>query len=210
MRYFYARVSSKDQNLDRQIAAAKQAYNGEYDRVFHDKKSGKNFEREAYLEMRSLVQPGDEIVIKDLDRLGRNKEGIKNELKWYQEHHVKVRILNVPTSLMECTPGQEWVFDMVNNILIEVLGAIAQNELETTRRRIREGIDAMPVNAEGRKYSAKTGHIMGGVAIPCPGFEEMYERFKRGEVDRHTAYKTLGICQTKWYRLIKEYEAKAA
>ena len=207
MRYFYARVSTRDQNLDRQLMAAQQVFSGSYDRIFHDKKSGKNFEREGYLEMRSLVKEGDEIVIKDLDRLGRNKEGIKEELKWYREHGVKVRILNVPTTLIECSPDQEWVFDMVNNILIEVLGAIAQTELETTARRIREGLDAMPRDAEGYRYCARTGRRLGGTPKEVPNFPEVYERVKRGEITRQESYAILGICQAKWYKLKKEYEA---
>ena len=80
MVYFYARVSAKDQNLARQLVAAK-AYKN-IDKVFCDKLSGKNFDRQEYNKMKDIVVPGDEVIIKELDRLGRNKEGIKSEIKW--------------------------------------------------------------------------------------------------------------------------------
>jgi DNA invertase Pin-like site-specific DNA recombinase len=115
MIYFYARVSTKEQNLARQLEAAK-AYK-DVDRVFSDKQSGKNYERTEYQAMKSILVRGDEVVVKSLDRLGRNKDATKAEIQWFKEHGVVLRILNVPTSLIEFK-GQEWIADMVNNILI--------------------------------------------------------------------------------------------
>lgn len=209
MRYFYARVSTKDQSLERQLEAAKE-YKGEFDAVFADKATGKNFNRPEYIRLKGIVRRGDEVVIKELDRLGRNKLGIKDELRWFRDRGVIVRVLNVPTTLLEMPEGQEWVFDMVNNILIEVMGAIAQNELETTRRRCREGFDAMPRDAEGYRISAKTGRRCGKIAEPTPQFEEYYFRVKSGEITNETAYKQLCIGKTKWYRLCKEFSSARA
>ena len=123
MRYFYARVSSKDQNLERQLKAAR-SYTDRIDRVFSDKQSGKNFERTAYQEMKSLLVAGDEVIVKELDRLGRNKELIKDELRWFKENGITVRILDIPTTLLDFG-NQDWVRDMVTNILVEVLAAVA-------------------------------------------------------------------------------------
>lgn len=201
-RYFYGRVSTKDQNLDRQIESAKQLKN--IDRIFCDKKSGKDFDRKEYNELKSIVVAGDEVIIHALDRLGRNKEMIKEELAWFREKGVIIRILNVPTTLIEYPPGQEWVMDMVNNILIEVLGSFAEQERETTLKRQREGIDAMPIDENGRRVSRKTGRGFGREK-KCPeNFREVYERQQRGELSLKEALEEVGVGRTRWYELVRE------
>ena len=116
-KYFYGRVSSKEQSLERQLESARKYK--DIDKVFPDKQSGKDFNREKYIEMKKVLARGDEVIVHSLDRLGRNKEAIKEELAWFKENGVIVRILDVPTTLIEYPDGQEWVMDMVNNILIE-------------------------------------------------------------------------------------------
>ena len=196
MIYFYARVSSKDQNLARQLEAAK-AYKN-IDEVFCDKQSGKNFERAEYLRLKSIVVSGDEVVVKELDRLGRDKEGIKEEIRWFKEHGVILRILDVPTTLIDFQ-GQDWIADMVNNILIEVLGAIAQQEREKTHKRQREGIDAMQV-VNGKRVSAKTGRNYGRQTIEVGAdFEKFLEKQKDGQMTVAECCKALGISRSTWY-----------
>lgn len=201
MIYFYARVSSQDQNLDRQLEAAKTFKN--IDRIFSDKQSGKNFDRPEYQNMKSMVQQGDEVIIKELDRLGRDKEGIKEEIRWFKEHGVILRILDIPTTLIDFR-GQDWIADMVNNILIEVMGAIAQNEREKTRRRQREGIDAMQV-VDGKKVSAKTGRTYGRQNVVVDvDFEKFLEKQKDGSMTVSECCKELGISRATWYNRCKE------
>ena len=200
MIYFYARVSSKDQNLDRQLESAK-AYKN-IDEVFCDKQSGKNFERPEYQRLRSVVVSGDEIVVKELDRLGRDKDGIKGEIKWFKDNGVILRILDVPTTLIDFQ-GQDWIADMVNNILIEVLGAMAQNEREKTRKRQREGIDAMQV-VDGKRVSAKTGQKYGRPsAVSEVAFKKFLKKQKDGEMGVSECCRELGISRTTWYNLVK-------
>ena len=201
-RYFYGRVSSKDQNLDRQLESARKYKN--VDRVFTDKQSGKNMDREGYQEMKSVLKRGDEVVIHALDRLGRNKDAIKEELAWFKEHGVIVRILNVPTTLIEYPEGQEWVMEMVNNILIEVLGAFAEQERENIRKRQEEGIAAMPVDENGRKVSRKTGRGFGRTEKRPENFAEVYERQQRGELTLKEALAEVGVGRTRWYELARE------
>lgn len=201
MRYFYGRVSSKEQNLDRQIESARKY--GNIDRIFCDKKSGKDFEREGYTEMKSVLQKGDEVVVHALDRLGRNKEQIKEELAWFKARGVVARILNVPTTLIEYPAGQEWVMDMVNNILIEVLGAVAEQEREDIRQRQREGIDAMPTDENGKRISRKKGRGF-GPDKKCPdNFSEVYARQQNGELSLKEALAMVGVGRTRWYELAK-------
>lgn len=201
MIYFYARVSSKDQNLDRQLESAR-AYKN-IDCIFSDKQSGKNFDRPEYIKMKSMVVSGDEVVVKELDRLGRDKEGIKEEIRWFREQGVILRILDVPTTLIDFQ-GQDWIADMVNNILIEVLGAIAQNEREKTHRRQREGIDAMQV-VNGKRVSAKTGRTYGRQTKAVDvDFEKFLKKQKDGSMTVSECCKELGISRATWYNRVAE------
>lgn len=201
MIYFYARVSSKDQNLDRQMETAKGYKN--IDHVFCDKQSGKDFDRPEYQHMKSVVVSGDEVIIKELDRLGRDKDGIKAEITWFKEHGVTLRILDVPTTLIDFQ-GQDWIADMVNNILIEVLGAIAQQEREKTNRRQREGIDAMPV-VDGKKFSTKKGCTYGRKPVALgDDFEIFAKKQKDGTMTVQECCKALNISRSTWYAKLKE------
>ena len=199
MTYFYARVSSKDQNLARQLEAAK-VYK-DIDRVFCDKQSGKDFDRPQYLELKESVRCGDEVIIKELDRLGRDKDGIKEEIGWFKDHGVTLRILDVPTTLIDFQ-GQDWIADMVNNILIEVLGAIAQNEREKTRRRQREGIDSMQV-VNGKRISAKTGNAIGRPSkIDNNQLQKILKKQKGGQMTVSECCVELGISRATWYNAV--------
>lgn len=201
MIYFYARVSTKEQNLDRQLEAAR-AYKN-IDRVFADKQSGKDFNRDEYTKLKSTVQSGDEVVVKELDRLGRNKEGIKEEIRWFKERGVILRILDVPTTLIDFQ-GQDWIADMVNNILIEVLGAMAQNEREKTLKRQREGIDAMRV-VNGKRVSAKKGRTYGRQPLAIDDeFEKFLEKTKKGEMTVKECCNILNISRSTWYNRVSE------
>lgn len=206
-RYFYARVSSEKQNLDRQIESARMYK--EIDEIFKDKQSGKDFNRDDYQRMKKILQPGDEVVVHSLDRLGRNKEMIKEELAWLKAHGVTVRVLDVPTTLIEYPDGQEWIMDMVNNILIEVLGSFAEQERENIRKRQKEGIAAMPVDGKGRRVSKKTGGHFGPAEKRVENFAEVYERQQKGEIKLAEALKLTGIGRTKWYELSREISCRA-
>ena len=203
MIYAHIRVSSKDQNLARQIIAVKE-YRPELldENIFSDKQSGKNFERKEYLRLKAVLKPGDEVIIKELDRLGRNKTEIQKELAWFKEHGILIRILNVPTTLIEYPKGQEWVMEMVNNILIEVLGAVAEQEREKILERQKEGIAAMPV-VDGKKVSTKTGRAMGNPGKDLKDFPKFFEKTKKGELSISESCRQLGISRTHWYRLCK-------
>ena len=203
MKYAYLRVSTKGQNVQRQIIAVKAFCPELLDKnIFIDKQSGKNFDRCEYIRLKTILVAGDELIIAELDRLGRNKKEIKKELSWFKEHKIIVRILNVPTTLIDYQ-GQEWIFEMVNNILIEVMGAIAQEEREKILSRQREGIAAMPV-INGKKISAKTGRPMGKQEIAVPDFPQYFEKTKKGEMTVTDCCIALGISRSKWYRLCKE------
>ncbi len=140
--YGYARVSTREQNEDRQIEALTK-FGVPEQNIIIDKASGKDAVREGYQYLkRQILRKGDTLVIKELDRLSRNKSDIKKELEELKAVGIRVKILDIPTTLTDFPPEQEWVMDMINAILIEVLGAIAENERKKIRARQREGIAA--------------------------------------------------------------------
>lgn len=196
-KYFSARVSSKDQNLARQLAEAEK-YGVPMENVFCDKITGRKKDRPEYDRMKSLLQRGDEVYFKELDRIGRAKHLIKEELEWFKENGVIVRVLDVPTTLMELPKGQEWVFEMVNNILIEVLGTIAEQEWTKTKQRREEGIAAMPV-VNGRKVSSRTGRGFGRaekqVDLELRDGENVTDACNRLGISRTTYYRKLNSCR---------------
>ena len=198
MRYFYARVSTKQQNLARQIDAA-ETLDG-IERTFCDKQSGKNFDRPGYLEMKSIVRQGDEVIVKSLDRLGRNKDEVKKELAEFKSKGVLVRVMDIPTTMCEFPVGQEWILDMVNNILIEVVAAIAEQERKTIRQRQAEGVAAMPV-VNGKRISSKTGRSIGRpkCQIDTKLLRECATKRRNGEMTVAECCKAVGVGRSTWY-----------
>lgn len=202
-KYFVARVSSKDQNLARQLETAKKL-GIPRENVFCDKVSGRKKERPEYDRLKSIVKAGDEVYFENLDRIGREKCLIKGELEWFKENKIILRIMDIPTTMIEMPSDQAWVFEMVNNILIEVLSAVADQEWVKIKNRREAGISAMPVDEEGYRVSSRTGRRFGREK-KCPeNFREVYERQQRGEISLKEALAEVGIGRTRWYELARE------
>ena len=201
MIYFYTRVSTKDQNLARQLDEAKTYKN--VDRVFCDKQSGKNYDRPEYQELKHIVKKGDEVIVKELDRLGRNKSATKDEIKWFKDNGVVLRILELPTTLIDFN-GQEWILEMMNNMLIEVLATLAEQEVKKIDKRRAEGIASMPI-INGKRVSTKTGNEYGRPAIKVnDGFKNLAKKQKDGELTVAECCEQLGISRATWYNKLKE------
>ena len=198
--YYYARVSTKEQNLDRQLAAFRELGADERD-IICDKESGKDLDRPGYRMLRDyMLRPGDTLVIKSLDRLSRRKEDIKNELRHFHDNGVRVKIIDLPTSMIEVPAGQEWVLDMVNNILIEVLGTIAEQERETTLKRQAEGIAA----------AREKGVDFGRPKAEYPSdWAQVYVAWTSGGISARMAMERMGLKKTTFYKLVKLYERRA-
>jgi DNA invertase Pin-like site-specific DNA recombinase len=190
--YGYARVSSRDQNEGRQLEALT-SFGVPSENIIVDKCSGKDTEREGYQYLKcQILRSGDTLVIKELDRLSRNKSDIKRELEYFKEKGVIIRILDIPTTLIDFPPEQMWVMDMINAILIEVLGSIAENERLKIRRRQREGIEA------ARKKNIQLGRP----ALPQPdNWDIITAQIDTKEITVTQAIKLLGISRSSFYRL---------
>lgn len=191
----YARVSSKEQNLDRQLIELKK-YVPE-DNIVVDKQSGKDLDRPGYQALKGALglRPGDTLYIKSLDRLSRNKEDIKNELEWFRQNGIRLMILDLPTSMISVPDGQEWIIEMINNILIEVLSSIAQQERETIRARQREGIDA--AKQAGRSLGRPV------LAIP-PNFDAVVSQWRNGKISAKEAMRKTGLKRSSFYKFTKK------
>ena len=195
--YGYMRVSTREQNLDRQTAELKK-YVAE-DKIYSDKASGKDFDRPAYQALKKAVSDGSIIYIKSLDRLGRNKTQIKEELQYFKSKNIRIKILDIPTSLMEIQQGQEWLIDMINNLLLEVLSTMAEQERLNIRKRQEEGIKALKDRNEGK-----------GIGRPQAeypkDFEKVYRQWQNKEITANRAMELLDLKRTTFYKLVKQYE----
>lgn len=199
MIFGYVRVSTKEQKEERQIQALKDYCKElEDENIYVDKESGKDFNRTSYQELKKVLRKGDTLIIKELDRLGRNKEGIKEELDYFKQNQIRVRILNIPTTLMDLPEENEWVFDMINNILIEVLGAIAEEERNKIKTR----------QAEGIAIAKEQGKYKGRPLAPLPdGFEKLYKQWKEKKITAIQFTKLLNLkSRTTLYKYINRYE----
>ena len=195
--YGYARVSTREQNEGRQIEALEQ-FGVPEQNIIIDKASGKDTEREGYQYLkRQILRRGDTLVIKELDRLSRNKADIKHELEQFKEMGVRVKILDLPTTLTDFPPEQLWVQDMINSILIEVLGSIAENERMKIRARQREGIDA------AKRKNVRFGRP--SKQLP-DNWREIMDAVKRGEMRPVDAMKVLGLSKSTFYRMMEHHK----
>jgi DNA invertase Pin-like site-specific DNA recombinase len=192
--WYYARVSSKEQNLDRQLAAFTAMGAQERD-IITDKESGKDLDRQGYTALKTaLLRRGDTMIIKSLDRLSRNKADIKSELEYFKTNGIRLKVLDLPTTMIDYPAGQEWVLDMVNNILVEVLSSIAQQERETIHQRQAEGIAAARARGKhlGRPKAELPGNWDEVIAVWRSGKITAVEAMRRTGLKRSTFYKMIG------------------
>ncbi len=193
--YGYARVSSREQNEDRQIEALTK-YGVPSENIIVDKCSGKDIEREGYQYLKhQILRAGDTLVIKELDRLSRNKNDIKAELEYFKSIGVRIKILDIPTTLTDFPEEQMWVMEMINAILIEVLGSIAENERNKIRSRQREGIEA------ARKRKVRLGRP---ALIKPVNFDSIAAKVESKELTVAQAIKILKISRSSYYRFLHD------
>lgn len=191
----YARVSTARQHEDRQVQALLD-YGIEERNIVVDKESGKDFDRLGYLALKEKwLRRGDTLVVKELDRLGRNKVKIKEELEWFRAEGIRVKILNVPTTLIDCG-GQDWVLDMVSNILIEVMASVAEEERVKIRRRQEEGIAV--AKAKGVRFGRPS------IAKP-DNYEQVMALVDSGQLKAVDAMRELRVRKTTYYKLRQTY-----
>jgi len=193
--FAYGRVSSKDQNEDRQVLEFIEYGIGERD-IFIDKQSGRSFNRTNYLVLRdSILREGDVLVVKSIDRFGRNYTAIRNE--W--EHITKTigaDIIVLDTPILNTTQFKDLLGNVITDIVLAVLSFGAQLEVDTKSQAQKEGIVA------AHKRGVKFGRPR---AMP-KDWEEWYPRWTSGEITAVQCYKGMGISKSTFYRLVAAAE----
>ena len=194
--YGYARVSTREQNLDRQIIALQQYGISDRD-IVTDKESGKTLDRDGYTFLKNrLLRDGDVLVVKSLDRLSRNKNHIKQELEYFKSRNIRVMVLDIQTTLIDPPEGQEWIIEMINTILIEVLASMAEQERLTTHARQQEGIAAAKVKGK---------HLGRPKAEYPDNWDEVYSKWVRGEITAVAAMQLLSVKKSTFYKLVRNF-----
>lgn len=200
----YIRVSSKDQNLDRQIDEMKKL--GIEDKyIYDDKASGKDMDRIGYQYMKRTLEKGDTLVIKSLDRLGRNQQQIKDEWQYFKDNEINVRVLDMPTLNIDYSnQEQSGMYRMVANIVFEVMSFMAQEEREKIRQRQREGIDA--ARKRGKQFGRPSITLKTFPNSTKDKLKDNYPRWKNGEITAVEFARRLDLKKSTFYKIIKEYE----
>lgn len=202
-KYYYARVSKKDMDETRQIESFLKL-GASPQEIYLDKKTGKNFNRPHYQELKDKVKPGDEIYVHELDRLGRNRQMILDEIKWFEDKGVIVRALDIPTTLMEYSEENKLIGQMINKILIEVYATLAQQELERKEKRHREKLESMPRDPETGKllnYGRKKTSVE-----EVAEYSDYFELVEEGHLTPSKAMILMGVKKTTFYKYKKIWE----
>lgn len=198
--YYYARVSTTEQNLDRQIELFRSLGADDRD-IITDKQSGKSLDRTGYNALKNaILRAGDTLVIKSLDRLSRSKTDIKNELKYFKDNNIRLKVTDLPTTMIDLPSEQSWVIDMVNNILIEVLSSIAEQEYNTIHQRQSEGIAAA---------KAKGKHLGRPKLIKPDNWDSVISEYKESRITAKEAMTRLNLKRSSFYKLLKSEQDRS-
>lgn len=192
--YGYIRVFTREQNIDRQIISLCEA-NVDKKNIFIDRQSGKDFRRPAYEKMMCHLQEGDLIIIKSIDRLGRNYQEIMEQWRIItKEKKADIRILDMP--LLDTTKTKDLLGTFISDVILQLLSFVAENERDNIRQRQAEGIAA--AKAKGVRFGKPT--------IPLP--ENFPELYREWEESRISLQEFAGICnmgRSTIYKHISEY-----
>ena len=192
--YGYVRVSSKDQNEDRQMIAMKQ-FGVDRCSIYLDKQSGKNFNRPQYCRLLKKLKAEDTLVVKSIDRLGRNYDEILEQWRIItKEKRAFIVVLDMP--LLDTRRGKDLTGTLIADIVLQLLSYVAQTEREFIRQRQAEGIAA--AKARGVKFGRKP--------IPVPdAFENCVSAWKRGELSSREAAQLLDVSYKTFLRWSRKY-----
>ena len=199
--YGYIRVSTKGQNESRQEQQLKEKG---CDLILMDKTTGKDFDRPNYKLLKQVVREGDKVIFTELDRLGRNYDQIKEEIRYFDNLRVEVDFLDFPMP----TTSDPLINKMLRDQIINTLAYVAQKELEKNKVRRSQGIESMPIDKKtGKKISLKTGRVTGRPkAEITEDLKKIYKRWKNKELTAVKSMDLLGLKRNTFYRLVKEYE----
>lgn len=193
--YGYVRVSSTDQNEDRQLIAMQEKEVLEKN-IFIDKQSGKDFERPQYKKMLKKLRAGDLLYILSIDRLGRNYEEIQRQWRYLtKEIGIDICVIDMP--ILDTRPYKDLLGTFISDLFLAVLSFVAENERDNIKKRQAQGIAA--AKARGVKFGRPV------IEAP-PGFEKIAKDFMQGKIKLAEAIEKTGLSKTTFYRRLREYE----
>ncbi len=192
--YGYVRVSTKDQNEDRQLDAMKGKEVSDKN-IYIDKMSGKDFRRPQYQKMVDKLNDGDLLYVLSIDRLGRNYEEIQDQWRILtKEIGIDICVLDMP--LLDTRNGKDLMGTFIADLVLQILSFVAENERVNIRQRQAEGIAA--AKARGVQF--------GRPKVKQPAnFEEVSEAYEKQEITLDEALELVGMSQTTFYRRRREY-----
>ncbi len=196
--YGYARVSSKDQNEERQIQALIE--NGVPENfIFVDKISGKNMDRPQLNVLKNALREGDTLFIKSLDRISRNYTDTKKFFQYLQENKIDIVVIDMP--LLDTRQYKDLLGTFIFDLVVNILAYFSENERKYIKKRQREGIDLYLKTGK-----TKTGNRMGRPTLPrSTNWCEVYEKWNNKEITARKAMELLGgIKPNKFYAWVKE------
>ena len=195
MEYGYARVSTREQNEERQLIALT-GFGIAESAIFVDKQSGKDFERTQYRRLMRKLKDGDTLVIKSIDRLGRNYEEILEQWRIItKEKHAAIVVLDMP--LLDTRQNRDLTGTLIADIVLQLLSYVAQLEREFIHQRQAEGIAA--AKAQGVRF--------GREPLPVPAeFPEVLDCWKHVKIGSRRAGALLGVSQTTFLKWCRAWE----
>lgn len=207
MYYGYHRVSTKDQNLDRGIKGIEdfcKQKNYPLQKIFLDKISGKNFDRPRYTVLKEdVLRKGDTLILYELDRLGRNKKEIIEELRYYEDHDIRVMFLDIPTSTIDLSEESDsmnkLIIDTINKVIVEIYAMQAETELQRKEKRQREGIEAKKARGEWDDYGRH--RVMSKKA-----FAKEYKKVEQGKLGSLELMRQLNMKKSTYFKYVGEYK----
>ena len=208
MIYGYNRISTSQQHLERGEKSIKDfclSRNYDLKTIYQDKISGKNFSRPRYIVLKEdVLRDGDILIVPELDRLGRNKAAIVEELKYFKENNIRVIFLDIPTTAVDTASLSDelsqLLIDTVNSILIELCAVQAESEYNRSKKRQAEGIEAKKARGEWQDYGRPR-------SMSLSDFEKQYSRVLSKEIRPFQLMKELNLTSPTYYRYVKQLNA---
>ena len=194
--YGYVRVSTADQNEDRQMMAMDEL-KIPTTHIYIDKLSGKDFNRPAYIALTEKLRPGDLLYIKSIDRLGRNYDEIQNQWRVLtKERGVDIAVIDMP--LLDTRNGRDLMGTFLADVVLQLLAFVAQNERETIRKRQSEGIAA--ARARGVRFGRP-------IKKPSENFPAIVRDWERGKLPFSEVLERTGLKEATFYNRLREHRA---
>lgn len=192
--FYYARVSEDETNLDKQLEAFHKL-GAQAQEIYIDQESARNTAQNRYqLLKQAALRAGDTLVIGTLGDLHSSRSGIPDELQWLKEHGIRLKVLDLPTTMIELAEDQEWALALISSLLMEAVDASVVQESAVRRKRQREGIDGAKAAGVrfGRPPLAKE-----------EAFYQLKDRWRTGEISTREAARLLGVSHQTFWKWVK-------